>query len=400
MKRILFYYKNYCGEKSHGGTEVATFRIAKALKATGKAEVFNVCRCRKGDSSEEIYSKVKILNNSNFVNGLADFIRENEIDVVVNMGGFFRHKKFMKAIEKSGRNASLLFMHHFAPGSECKKPTYASGWHLLKLDPANFKYWLRVSLYPMIRLPRRLMFRKMYRNVYNGADALVLLSEGYRDPYLDYAFSSRQKRPAGDKIVAIPNIYDAPSRTESSPKEKRVLVLSRMDEIQKRISLALKIWKKIEERDDLKDWKLDIVGNGHEFTGIKKLARKLGLERVEFHGWKEGIPFLKRSAILMSTSDYEGLPLSMIEAGVYECVPIAFHSYASLPDIIEDEKTGIIVENFGNTDDYAEKLALLMLDETKRKHMASNARAQAGRFSSQVIAHKWLETIAHLNKKN
>ena len=39
MRRVLFYYDNFCDDNSKGGTEVATFRIVKALKNTGEFEI-------------------------------------------------------------------------------------------------------------------------------------------------------------------------------------------------------------------------------------------------------------------------------------------------------------------------------------------------------------------------
>lgn len=396
MKRILLYYDNYCGEKSHGGTEVATARIARALKASGEWEVYNACKWRRCDSSEEIFSKVKVLPRKSFVEDLAQFIRENEIDVVVNMGRFYRHARLRKAAKLSGRDVRLLFMHHFAPGSESIKHTYSAGWHLLKMNPADWKYWIRASLYPVFKLQRRLCLGPMYRKILRECDRVILLSDGYKDQYLKKAFGKKEKAPEGlaEKLVAIPNIYDTPDRDHLTPKENRVLILSRMDEIQKRISLALDIWKKIEERKDLADWQLDIVGNGDDMAAIKKKARRLGLKRANFHGWQDGKPFLEKSSILMSTSLYEGLPLSMIEARTYGCVPIAFNSYASLEDTIEDEKTGVIVEPFGDVDLYAEKLARLMADSEKRQRIAANAKKDTARFSSSAIAAKWVDLLS------
>lgn len=387
-KRILFYYDNYCGPRSRGGTEVATFRIARALRDFEDCEVFNAYMRRKGDVGDhDVYhSTVKLPHSkSGFIKTLSELIRDNEIDYVVNMGRFFRHRRLERAIEESGRDTRLLFMHHFAPGSEKKKTTYGSAWHLFKLNPANPLYWLRITFYPLIKLPRRLSWRKIYRQVYEKSFRVVLLSRGYVEDY---------KRIAGigdeEKFVAIPNIYDAPSREETPAKEKRVLILSRMDEIQKRVTLALQIWKKIEERDDLKDWRLDIVGSGHDMKGIQNMAGKLGLERVTFHGWQESRPFLEQSTILMMTSDYEGLPLSMIEAQSYGCVPVAFDSYASLGDVVADNETGLIVSPMGDTEQFAERLAELMLDADRRRRLAeAGAETASTRFSSRRIASLW-----------
>lgn len=451
MKRILFYYDNFCGEKARGGTEVATFRIASALKESGEWEVCNAFRSYNGDDRDaSLYSDVIRLgkDKNSFIKELSGFIRSHEIDVVVNMSRFFRHKLLLEASKKSGRDVKIVFMQHFAPGSEKKKSTYRSAFHLLRLDPLNPLYILRCIFYPLFKLPRTLAWSKVYREIYENSDKVVLLSEGYFSDYDKIAgydrkrekrFDSVQRIEPGQredsKFIAIPNIFEAKESSlqnrenlkecnpeseeinrlddckfsgeeldekrvlaekEKVEKEKRVLILSRMDEIQKRISLALRIWQKIETQPDLEEWKLDIVGTGHDTRGLKRLAKRLGLKNVVFHGWQNPLPFLKRSEILMSTSEYEGLPLSILEARIYGCIPVAFDSYASLRDVVEDGKNGVIIPGFGDIDLYAKKLSGLMRDKEGRRRLAENGPKDMERFSSKRIAESWQKMLSSL----
>lgn len=390
-KNILFYYDNYSGEGARGGTEVATARIARALQASGQCRAYHAYRSGKGTTPETLYTDAVRLpkHGKGFETRLADFIRVNHIDVVVNMSRFFRHPKLRKAISLSGRDARLLFMHHFAPGSETAKTTWSAAWHLLRLDPLNPLYWLRATFYPLLKLPRRLRYPGAYREVYETSDRVILLSEGYVGGFQQYGrFKDKEK------FVAIPNIYDTTTELQlDGKKEKRVLILSRMDEIQKRITLALQVWKKIEERPELADWRLDIVGSGHDMRGLKKLASRLRLQRADFHGWQNSKPFLEKASILMMTSLYEGLSLSMIEAAMFGAVPVAFNSYASLRDIVEDGVTGVAVEPFGDTDAFATRLAELMLDENRRSEMVGEGRRRASRYSSVSVASRWLDSL-------
>lgn len=385
-RRILFYFDNYCGLKSRGGTEVATARIARALGATGRWEVFNAFKHPREGVDPDLYAGTIALPSLTplFVKELSRFISDNRIDVVVNMGRFFRQKNLKKAILGSGRDVSLIFMHHFAPSSESKKGTYKAGWHLLRLHPANPLYWLRATVYPLLKLPRRAGLKKAYRSVYDMSDRLVLLSEKYFDDYRSIAGLTDTS-----KLTAIPNIFDPADVAVSSSREKRVLILSRMDEIQKRISLALRIWKRIEENPALDDWHLDIVGTGHDFGAIKRLAGSLGLRRATFHGWQAPLPFLQRASIIMLTSDYEGLPLSLLEAQTLGCVPIAFNSFGSVADVIADGENGVIVEGREDVNGFADRLSALMLDDAGRNSMSASGMMSASRFSSARIAALW-----------
>ena len=396
MINILFYYDNRCSSHSKGGTEIATSRIAAAISKNGEFEAFNAYLHGNSKAREPIYkAEIKLRKPGNlFIRDLSSFISENKIDAIVNMGRFFRHGILQKAIKASGRDVKLLFMHHFAPGSEKKKSTYSAGLHLFKLNPINPIYWLRATVYPILKLPRRLRWKQIYAKVAEESDAIVVLSEGYKEGYANTAGTLRANTM--DKFHAIPNIFDADISRNNLHKEKRVLILSRMDEIQKRISLALKIWSKIEETGEFKDWKLDIVGNGHEYKSLKKLASKLKLKNVVFHGWQNGKIFLEKSPILISTSEYEGLSLSMIEAQSYGCVPVAFDAYASLRDLVHDGENGIIIDKFGDIDTFALKLADLMRSEEAREKMGNKAINSTSKFSSDSVGEKWIEMLNSL----
>ena len=402
MKRILFYSENFCGENTKGGLEVATCRIARALRDKGGAEVFNAFRSKWDGQDKSVYSDVIKLGKSNasFVRSLSDFIDDNKIDIVVNMSRFFRHKHIVRGAHKSHRNPKVIFMQHFAPGSEMKKPRFSSGFHLLKLNPFNPLYWLRATVYPLLKLHRNLRYGKVYRSTYENSEKVVLLSKGYIKDYAGIAGLSENS-----KFVSIPNIFDdcvsekGTENKETIPQkfsQKRVLILSRMDEIQKRMSLALEIWKKIEEDLDLSAWHLDIVGSGHNVDIVKRLIKKLGLKRATYHGWKPREPYLEKSAIMISTSAYEGLPLALLEAQAYGVVPIAFNSYASLEDVVENFYNGVVVDNFGDVSDFAEKLKDLMNDEAYRNELSLNAVKSSNRFSSEKIVEKWIKLLSEL----
>lgn len=395
MKRVLFYYDNFCSPDSRGGTEVATYRIAKALKDTGEVEVFHAYRSGKPAEFSGLYSEAVCLSPSTlkFQKSLSEFIARHDIDIIVNMGRFFRHSLLKKSIIKSGRNVELMFMQHFAPGSEMKKSTIASGRHLLKLNPYNPLYWIRASLYPLIKYPRKRSLKRAYGDVYDMSSKVILLSEGYEKDYLNVADIDVD----GNKFTAIPNIFETENKeskdSEGKGKEKRVLILSRMDEIQKRLSLALEIWRKIEGDADLSEWHLDIVGSGHNMDIVKRLVRKLGLRNVTIHGWQRREPFLEKASILMMTSEYEGLPLSILEAQAYGVVPVAFDSFASLKDVVTPFETGVVVEKFGDIEEYVQKLSELMYDESYRMELSRNGKNSSHKFSSKKIASEWLKIL-------
>ena len=98
----------------------------------------------------------------------------------------------------------------------------------------------------------------------------------------------------------------------------------------------------------------------------------------------------------MSTAEYEGLPLALLEAQAYGVVPIAFDSYASLRDVVTNGVDGIVIDEFGDTETFSHQLVLLMKDEKKIKELSENCLKTSSRFSSEVVGEKWLKILKDL----
>lgn len=76
---------------------------------------------------------------------------------------------------------------------------------------------------------------------------------------------------------------------------------------------------------DLKDWRVEILGDGPYKRELEKLTADLGLcDKVKFRGWidngsTEQLQFLRKSAIYISASRFENCPMSVIEATARGC---------------------------------------------------------------------------------
>ena len=91
-------------------------------------------------------------------------------------------------------------------------------------------------------------------------------------------------------------------------------------------------------------------------------------------------------------SDYEGMPIALMEAMACGVVPVCYVGEGGVDEIIEHGVNGFIVKNRG--EDYQEKLQLLVNDRSLWETMSKNAIATIQqKYSSKITHHKWFELL-------
>ena len=99
----------------------------------------------------------------------------------------------------------------------------------------------------------------------------------------------------------------------------KILMASRLTK-EKRIDIALRTFKKVISK--FPHAGLIIAGDGDQRKKLQNLVQKLGLvENVVFLGWQNDVISLyKTSNLFLSTSEYEGYGISLIEAAASGCL--------------------------------------------------------------------------------
>lgn len=167
-----------------------------------------------------------------------------------------------------------------------------------------------------------------------------------------------------------------------------MLVVSRLSEQEKRISLVLKAWEKFRKK---KNWELIIVGDGPNKIDYENYVKKKDLKNVIFTGRMDPKPFYREAKIFLMTSSYEGWGLTILEAMQFGVVPVVMNSCSVFHDMIVNGYNGLLLEN-NDLDVYINNLEELVLSNEKLQMLSINALKTASCFNSDKLLSKWFNS--------
>lgn len=155
---------------------------------------------------------------------------------------------------------------------------------------------------------------------------------------------------------------------------------------------AIKIIKKVNET--IPDIKLLMVGKGEEniMETVKKEIVENHLERVvELCGFhKDVTPFYKNSSIFLSTSMYEGFPITVAEYQSFG-LPAVMYSMPYLEMV--RESNGTVQVEQGNINMAAECIINILLDNNLKNQMGKESRITAEKFAMYDYRSVWQKII-------
>lgn len=330
--------------------------------------------------------------NQQFLN---DLIVDNNIEILINQAANL--SGFTKLCTNTCANlsgVSLTSVIHFAPFADL----IIQGNNFFIYQQLGFKIsqWLRQLLLNVrFNLYRKKQLlteeQSYYKHLCRWSDAVVMLSDNFKSVVQDVV-----DKDSAQKVVAFSNpINNEQINLSIDDKRKQLLYVGRLIYGQKRVDRLIKIWDKLYKA--YPQWELVIVGDGDYRYSFEKMVSDREIPNVRFEGFKEPEEYMSQAAILCMTSSTEGFGMVLVEAQQHGCVPIAYDSFGSVRDIIEDGKNGVLVKPFSQKE-YVAKLRQLMDDKELRQQMASNGLESVKRFDSQKIARQWIELFENIRK--
>jgi glycosyltransferase involved in cell wall biosynthesis len=125
----------------------------------------------------------------------------------------------------------------------------------------------------------------------------------------------------------------------------------------------------------------------------KQLAADYNLS-VNFTGKlekNEWIALSKKHDIFINTTNFDNMPVSIIEAMALG-LPVISTNVGGMPYLIDDHKTGLLVPP-DNSQGFVDSIQHLLENPDLVKSLTKNARMQVEAFDWEKVKNKWLELI-------
>lgn len=202
-----------------------------------------------------------------------------------------------------------------------------------------------------------------------------------------------RKNKWNENIAIIGNPITQVSEDKTLEKENIILTVGRLIPT-KHIDELMEIFKTIDD----KDWKLIVVGgnakNKHLLEDYQQWVNDWNLEdHIHLVGAQSNVAaYYKKAKIFAFTSSSEGFPNVIGEAMAFGLPVIAYDCLAGPSDLIDDEKTGFLIQE-RNQNEYIENLKRLMSDAELRKNLGESGKKKTNEFDADIIADRFFNFI-------
>ncbi|MFL0194646.1 glycosyltransferase [Clostridium sp. WILCCON 0269] len=173
-------------------------------------------------------------------------------------------------------------------------------------------------------------------------------------------------------------------RTINTSDEIELITVGRLMK-QKNQALLFKAFTDARQR--ISNIKLSILGDGELKNELVALAKKLNiLNHITFYGNVSNVEwYLAKADVFVLSSDYEGLPLSILEA-MASGLPIVATDVGGVADVVTDN--GFLI-NKGNQVELANKIVELAQSTGKRYLLGRKSKINSKQFDSHIFAKQY-----------
>ncbi|RTY92296.1 glycosyltransferase family 4 protein [Flavobacterium sp. GT3R68] len=199
-------------------------------------------------------------------------------------------------------------------------------------------------------------------------------------------------------LYVIPNFIELHNVAKSLPGEKTIIAAGRIASV-KQFDHLIKAWSQI--ATDFPDWEVKIFGDGDDklLTQLKQLILELEVPNIHLAGPSAYLEKeMQKASIYAMTSATECFPMVLLEAQVCGLPIISYDCPNGPRNIITHNQDGWLTSH-NEIGIFAQRLAELIKNESKRKDMGIAAKFNVIRFTSEKVMEQWNQLLINIQTK-
>jgi glycosyltransferase involved in cell wall biosynthesis len=211
------------------------------------------------------------------------------------------------------------------------------------------------------------------------------------------------QHPVNVKVECIP--YGAPIPEKISVLKTndtlKLVYMGRMMETQKRISDVTKAFCRVAK--EIPGTECVLYGSGKDLPNVLNILKANGKGLpVHYEGILETTvvqAHLMQNHIFVLLSDYEGLPIALMEAMACGLVPVCSNIRSGMTELITQNETGFLVND--RNDDFVNTIKKLKSDYNLWQRLSEAARKKiVEEYSEEICNKRWLNFLKIINADN
>lgn len=221
---------------------------------------------------------------------------------------------------------------------------------------------------------RSRLLMSLRKHIYPKYDNVVVLTDDDR------------KKWRLENCITIPNFTNIKADCDLDYSRKTAIWVGRLTH-QKGVDIFINVLKKLLIK--VPDWKYIIIGDGCDsYSKEMKDFVKLHEDEIHYVRSTDKIQaYYEHASLYISTSRFEGLPLSLIEAATMG-LPIVGFKITGNDQIVEDEVNGKLAMSF-NEDELLDDIMNLMKHQESRIAMGVKAKEIARKYDKKYVMGQW-----------
>lgn len=228
-------------------------------------------------------------------------------------------------------------------------------------------------------------------------NAIIVVSDYLKEEVVKINPNYKEKIFTIPCPVYVPEKYDRKIINDTI----KIVYVGRVVQYQKRIYDTVKIIEELNNKNI--KYEFTIIGDGEQFDDVKhKLKQFIKKGIVKLTGRidnEDTIKHLIENHVFLLNSDFEGMPVSLMEAMSHGCVPVVSRIKSGIKQLVKDDYNGYFAE-IGNIKQFAEIIVRIYQYPEKYEELSKNAydSMKKSGFDTYEAAKKYGEVFQYIKQ--